>query len=145
MSTKKGEGSKAAWARAREYAAEHGVSLREARSALAGKAAPSKKAAKPASATKGSKPQRKKASDDLASAEATLKAKYPHVVPGTLKIHKEGPHKGRRTVEIQCQTPGCKNRRLVHTSDLFQVSRCITCAKTYRSKRRTKSTKKGKK
>lgn len=127
---------KAAWERARVYAAEHGLSLRKARSILAQQPKP----AKPKRTTKAAKIG---VPPELVAAEKQLLAKYPHAISGTLSVHTNGPHKGRRTVEIQCQAEGCKKRRLVHTSDLFQVSRCPDCAKAARKQRRTKSKKKG--
>lgn len=125
---------KAAWERARVYAAEHGLSLQKARSILAQQPKPAK--SKRSAKTAGVPPE-------LAAAEKLLRAKYSHVIAGTLATHADGPHKGRRTVEIQCQAAGCQNRRLVHTSDLFQVSRCPECAKAARSQRRSTSKKKG--
>jgi hypothetical protein len=55
-----------------------------------------------------------------------LKAKYPHLVNGTLEFDET---LGKQTVEIKCAggatTKTCKNpRRRVATSDLFQVTRC---------------------
>jgi len=129
---------KAAWERARVYAAEHGLSLRKARSILA----QHPKQPKPKRPTKQAT-KTARVPPELAVAEKLLRAKYPHVIAGTLAAHADGPHKGRRTVEIQCQAAGCQNRRLVHTSDLFQVSRCPDCAKAARSQRRSTSKKKG--
>lgn len=134
MSSSRSEPLKAAWDRARAYAAEHGLSLRKARSILAQQPKP----AKPKRSTK----RTTKAAGvppELAAAEKQLRAKYPHVIAGTIVAHTNGPHKGRRTVEIQCQTKGCKNRRVVHTSDVFQVNRCVECSLAARSQRRSKS------
>lgn len=138
MSSSRSESLKAAWERARVYAAEHGLSLRKARSILA-------RQPKPAKPKRSTKRTTKAAGvpPELAAAEKQLRAKYPHVIAGTIAAHTNGPNRGRRTVEIQCQTKGCKNRRLVHTSDLFQVSRCPDCAKAARSQRRSTSKRKG--
>jgi hypothetical protein len=134
MSSSRSEPLKAAWDRARAYAAEHGLSLRKARSILAQQPKPAKpkRSTKRSSKTAGVPPE-------LAAAEKQLRAKYPHVIAGTMAAHSNGLHKGRRIVEIQCQTKGCKNRRLVHTSDLFQVNRCVECTLAARSQRRSKS------
>ena len=133
MSSSRSEPLKAAWDRARADAAEHGVSLRKARSILAQQPKP----AKPKRSTKQTKAAG--VPPELAAAEKQLRAKYPHVIAGTIAAHSNGPHKGRRTVEIQCQAVGCKNRRLVHTSDVFQVNRCVECTLAARSQRRSKS------
>lgn len=134
MSSSRSEPLKAAWDRARAYAAEHGLSLRKARSILAQQP----KEPKPKRLTKQAT-QAARVTPELAAAEKLLRAKYPHVIAGTLAAHADGPHKGRRTVEIQCQAAGCKNRRIVHTSDLFQVNRCVECTLAARSQRRSKS------
>lgn len=134
---------KAAWERARVYAAEHGLSLRKARSILAQQPKPvrSKSAtqsAKRALKTADQSPL-KGASRDLATAEKQLRTKYPHIVAGTIAVHINGAYKGRRTVEILCQAAGCQSRRTVHTSDLFQVTRCVECTKDARRRRRLSS------
>ncbi|MBA3481440.1 MAG: hypothetical protein H0T51_06455 [Pirellulales bacterium] len=138
---------KAAWERARVYAAEHGISVRKARSILAKLPAESKpKPAKPASKPKPRSAQKsgKPGSPDLAAAERALRRKYPHIVQGSIRVHDNGPHKGRRTIEIVCQHKGCQNKRRIHTSDAFQVELCNECTKIVRQQRRAKANKKAK-
>jgi hypothetical protein len=66
--------------------------------------------------------------DQLVARERALRQIYRHVLPGTIHAETEGTHTGKITVEIRCQTRGCKNVRRVATSDLFQVKRCAECA-----------------
>lgn len=144
MPPSKSSKSKAAWDRARRYAAEHNVSVREARSILA------RQADEPDILSLPHQPQRRGATKqektaDLAAAEQRLREKYPHVVKGSIQAHEEGPHRGRRTVEIACQTKGCRNRRRIHTSDAFQVKLCVACTHAHRKQRRAALLKKGKK
>src|SRR5688500_10587316 len=109
MSDSRSAPLKAAWERARRYAAEHGVSVSKARSILAKQ--PSEPKPKPAKQLikRTAKPAKTSGSPDLAAAEKVLRAKYPHVIAGTLRAHSSGAHAGRRTVEIRCQAAGCKN------------------------------------
>ncbi|HKA53866.1 MAG TPA: hypothetical protein VKJ47_09425 [Candidatus Binatia bacterium] len=64
----------------------------------------------------------------LVAKERDTHKKYRHVLPGTIRAETEGTHAGKITVEIRCQTRGCKAVRRVATSDLFQVKRCAECA-----------------
>ncbi len=144
MPPSKSTKAKAAWERARKYAAEYRVTVKEARSILA-RQKDEPAAPKPHAKTRPSKrakPTPKAA--DLGVAERELRRKYPHIVEGSIRTHHDGPHKGRRTVEIVCQNKGCQNRRRIHTSDAFQVELCIACTKTIRQQRRAKANKKAK-
>lgn len=53
--------------------------------------------------------------------EKALKAKYSHVVLGTLKFDKSA---GKQTVEIKCKKRNCGEFRRIFTSDLFQINFC---------------------
>ena len=53
--------------------------------------------------------------------EAELLKKYPHMVEGTLRMNEE---RNKQEAEIECTHPGCEKRRVVFTSDLFQVNMC---------------------
>jgi len=144
MPPSKSSKAKAAWDKARRYAQEHGVSVKEARTALAqqkNQPEPAKPASKPRQRQAVAKGKAKTA--DLAAAEKQLRKKYPHIIEGSIRAHEDGPHKGRRTVEIQCQAKGCQNWRRIHTSDAFQVELCPDCTKALRQQRRTKAAKKG--
>lgn len=143
MASSKSLKAKTAWAKAREYATEHGIGVKEARSILAREGQQNDSAdTLPVSEQKPSKPAKPK-SLDLAVVEEQLRQKYPHIIAGTLRINTDGPHQGRRTVEIACQTEGCSNRREIHTSDAFQVRLCLDCTLKARKSKRAKSTKKG--
>jgi hypothetical protein len=61
--------------------------------------------------------------ETLEEAEARLLAKYPHAVKGSLRAAAPGSNKPH--IEVACQHPGCRARRLVATSDLFQVRYCV--------------------
>ena len=76
-------------------------------------------------------------------AEQELRAKYPHIVEGSLRVETDGAHKGRRSVEIACQGDGCRKRRRIHTSDAFQTKLCQECTTLHRKQRRTKANLKG--
>ncbi len=135
--------TKAAWAKAREYATEHGIGVKQARSILAREGQENESEdMPPESEQKPSSPPKAK-SLDLAVVEQELLKKYPHIIPGTLRINTDGPHQGRRTVEIACQAEGCQNRREIHTSDAFQVKLCLDCTAKKRSKKKTLPSKKG--
>jgi hypothetical protein len=54
--------------------------------------------------------------------EAQLLARYPHVVPGSLR-HDPVAHKN--AVDIKCAA--CGAVRIVYTSDLFHVRLCRAC------------------
>lgn len=136
--------SKAAWAKARRYATANGLSISEARSLLARQAVSGSRP-KPASAqskVKRSVPRLTK-TKELLMAEQELQEKYPHIVAGTLRVEEHGPHKGRRSVEIACQTEGCKRLRRIHTSDAFQTKLCVECTAIRRKQRRARASKKG--
>jgi hypothetical protein len=62
--------------------------------------------------------------------EPALRAKYPHVVEGTLGWD---AGQGKQVVEIAC---ACGEVRRVATSDLFQVRSCAACAKAERKARK---------
>lgn len=141
MSADRSNASKAAWEKARQLAAERGISVREARSLLAKGEKP---APAPPSAPKSKKPRKPaepkgKPTDDLAAAEAKLRQKYPHIVPGTLRPPADGSHK--RTVEIACQRKDCDRRRRIATSDVWQVRFCPECTKAVRQERRSSKSK----
>ena len=59
--------------------------------------------------------------------EGYLRSIYPHIVEGSLRMD-AGTNK--QTVTIRCID--CGTERDVHTSDLFQVSRCPACTKVAR-------------
>jgi hypothetical protein len=53
--------------------------------------------------------------------EAQLLAKYPHMIPGTLR---RDPVANKNAVDIRC---ACGAVRIVYTSDLFHVRACRAC------------------
>ncbi len=135
--------AKVAWAKARKYAKEHGIGVKEARSILAREGQENESEdALPESEVKPSKPAKSK-SLDLGAVEQELLKKYPHIIAGTLRINTDGPHQGRRTVEIACQAEGCLKRREIHTSDAFQVRLCLDCTQSARKAKRSKPPKRG--
>jgi hypothetical protein len=151
MPPSKSSKGKAAWERARRYADEHNVSVKEARSILARQTSdekdepppqPTRPHGRAASKRRPANPTKGKPTD-LSAAEAALRKKYPHIIEGSIKAHEDGPHKGRRTVEIVCQNKGCQNTRTIHTSDAFQVELCTDCTKLLRQQKRAKAAKKG--
>jgi hypothetical protein len=79
--------------------------------------APAPKVKKPA--LRGEKASTPKRLDEKALIE-----RYPHVVARSLQFNEDGPYAGKQTVKIKCATTGCRTRREVATSDLFQVTRC---------------------
>jgi len=87
---------------------------------------------------KVSRPRPKLDEKELKAACAELRKKYPHVIPNTLQNAEagEGPHSNKRTVEIKCQHPGCKEKRRVATSDLAQVKFCEEHTRLARLERR---------
>lgn len=135
--------TKSAWAKAREYATENGIGVKEARSILAREGQVNEAGETlPESEQPTPKPAKPK-SLDLAAVEEQLRQKYPHIIPGTLRINTDGPHQGRRTVEIACQAEGCLNNREIHTSDAFQVKLCLDCTLKARKSKRSKPPKRG--
>ena len=70
--------------------------------------------------------------------EAALKAKYSHVVSGTLKFDKAA---GKQTIEIKCKKRGCDVRRRIFTSDLFQIDMCEEHTLERRATRRAEARK----
>ena len=143
MAASKSQQAKAAWAKARRYAKAHGIMVSEARSRLA------RESSAPTPA-KRSTPRIKKRvtppppkNKELQMAEQELRAKYPHIVEGSLRVETDGAHKGRRSVEIACQGDGCQERRRIHTSDAFQTKLCQECTTLHRKQRRTKANLKG--
>lgn len=144
MATSKSDQAKAAWAKARRYAKAHDTTVSEARSLLARQASSSPPPAKrlmPRTMKLVTPPPPK--NKDLLMAEQELRAKYPHIVEGSLRVEKEGSHKGRRSVEISCQGNGCQERRRIHTSDAFQTKLCPECTTLHRKQRRAKANQKG--
>jgi hypothetical protein len=53
--------------------------------------------------------------------ETELRAKYPHVVEGSLDFDSVT---NKQFVQIECTHPGCGAQRRTFTSDLFQVTMC---------------------
>lgn len=83
----------------------------------------------------------------LKEEEARLRKAYPNIVVGSLCNIGADPGKNpiwahKRTVEIKCATPGCKNTRRIATSDLHQVEFCEDCTRAQRLERRRNSRKK---
>lgn len=72
----------------------------------------------------------------LAERERDIRKKHRRVLPGTIRREVEGVHAGKLTVEMKCQTDGCKNTRRVATSDLHQVRFCTLCTVEIRNRRR---------
>lgn len=60
---------------------------------------------------------------DMSKREQNLKAKYPHIILGTLR-YDEGVHKYSVEAKLAC---GHTDR--LYTSDLFQVKACKACKK----------------
>ena len=144
MATSKSDRAKAAWAKARRYAKAHGITVSEARSLLARQAsAPSTPAKRARPRIKNPVPPHSPKNKDLRMAEQELRAKYPHIVEGSLRVEEGDSHKGRRSVEIACQGYGCQERRRIHTSDAFQTKLCRECTTLYRKQRRAKANQKG--
>lgn len=143
MALSKSEQAKAAWAKARRYAKANGITVSEARSRLArqGSATPPIKHSTSRRKKPRTTPPRNK--KDLLMAEQELRAKYPHIIEGSLRVETTGAHKGRRSVEIACQGDGCQERRRIHTSDAFQTKLCTECTMRRRQQRRAKSNTKG--
>lgn len=133
---RKSEAAKRNWDRIRQVAQEQGVSVQEARKIIAAeKNSPSMspQKEKPVATAPAKEPAKKKPNKvDLVEAEKKLREKYPHVIPGTLQLPAEGSRK--RSCEIACQEPGCKARRRVYTSDLFQVKYCVQHSKRRKKK-----------
>ncbi len=66
--------------------------------------------------------------EELAAHEAALRAKYPHIVEGTLRNIGTDPEKDfyhKRSVVIACAQPECTKTRRIATSDLAQVKYCV--------------------
>lgn len=63
--------------------------------------------------------------------------KYPHAIPGTLTTAKQLGvlSTGKNTVRIRCVDCG-NEERVVNTSDLFQVKRCVACQLKVKEARR---------
>lgn len=143
MAASKSDQAKAAWAKARRYAKAHGITVSEARSLLARPASvPPTPAKRSTSRTKKPVPLKPPKNKDLLMAEQELRAKYPHIVEGSLRVD-EGSRQGRRSVEIACQGDGCQQRRRIHTSDAFQTKLCLECTTLHRKQRRAKANQKG--
>lgn len=79
---------------------------------------------KTAAKSKTSKTSTKKAPARKRLDEATLMDRYPAVVKGTLRFNEKGRYKGKQSVSIECSQVGCRTRREVATSDLFQIDKC---------------------
>jgi hypothetical protein len=145
QSKSKSAATKKAWAKARQLAEKRGIPVKAARTMLAQN--PNALAEltdhKSAKRDTDSDKQKQTASKtlkpvDLSAAEKQLKIKYPHVILGSIQTHTEGIHKNRRTVESACQNKGCKNKRRVATSDLWQVKFCQACTEIRQRERRKK-------
>ena len=99
------------------------------------KAPPAAKAKKAkASALRG-----ERASTPKRMSEKDLIEKYPHVIARSLQFNEDGPYAGKQTVKIKCATAGCRTRREVATSDLFQIERCIPHTLEARKARRAEA------
>ena len=71
--------------------------------------------------------------------EAELKVTHKHIIAGTMRdidTDSESEFYNKRTVQIQCQTPNCKSKRRIATSDLHQVHNCEQCVRRERLARR---------
>ncbi len=105
----------------------------------------SKKAATKSKVKADKKPRVKKVVSDE-DVEKGLRAKYPHIIEGTIRAPKaDGQWANKRTVEIYTVDLNGKkdgNKRRIATSDLFQVRHTEEVAKLARNKLRRKSTKK---
>lgn len=55
------------------------------------------------------------------SDEATLLAKYPHMVEGSLRMN---PTANKQEALLACQMPGCDKQEYRFTSDFFQIKFC---------------------
>lgn len=145
MASSKSSKAKAAWAKARRYAQEQGISVSEARSQLARQVSTAVPPVVPRPSARTKKPAvvRPAKHKELRLAEQELRTKYPHIIEGTLRIEADGAHKGRRSVEIACQGDGCQQRRRIHTSDAFQTKLCLDCTTRHRKQRRAKANRKG--
>jgi hypothetical protein len=110
----------------------------------------------PATLVKTPRPRKPLTKDGLATAETTLRAKYPHIIEGSLRnATKNQPtddmtedevakfhHK--RSVRIHCLCHDraddggarCPNTRRVATSDLAQVAYCEDCTRANRNARK---------
>lgn len=76
---------------------------------------------------------------DIAAVERDLIKRYPHIVPGSLRLpgtHDDYPAK--RSVEIACRL--CGKHRRIATQDAFQVKFCGPVCKR-EAKKAAKSTK----
>jgi len=95
----------------------------------------------PASSKSKAKTSTKKAPARKRLDEATLMDRYPQVVKGTLAFQTSGRYKGKQTVKIDCSYPGCRTRREVATSDLFQIDKCEPHVAEARKARRAEARK----
>lgn len=71
--------------------------------------------------------------------EAELSVTHTHIIAGTMRDidpDTESEFYNKRTVQIQCQTPNCKAKRRIATSDLHQVHNCEQCVRRERLARR---------
>ncbi len=83
---------------------------------------------------RSTRPRRRSSPDEIA-----LRKKYPHIVPGTLSdvvTDKKSSYFHKRTIKIQCTFPGCKETRVIATSDLAQVRMCEEHVRVSRLERR---------
>lgn len=102
----------------------------------------------PASLVKTPRPRKPLTKDGLATAEATLRAKYPHIIEGSLRnatknqptddMDKDEVAKfhHKRSVRIHCKNSACRNTRRIATSDLAQVAYCEDCTRANRNTRK---------
>lgn len=96
---------------------------------------------KAAATSKTSKKSEKKAPARKRLDEATLMDRYPQVVKGSLSFNTSGRYKGKQSVKIDCAFAGCRTRREVATSDLFQISMCEPHVAEARKDRRAEARK----
>lgn len=93
---------------------------------------PSTKPTKPASAQPASTnppaPVRERHARRLD--EATILARYPRAIAGTLRFEQDGTRATKQTIETQLD---CGCRRRLATSDLWQVARCRECRRAERA------------
>lgn len=100
-----------------------------------------------------SRPRKLLTAEELKIEERRLKAKYPHIVKGTLlNVTKGKRTKGlsvkevekfehKRSCLIACQR--CTTRRRVATSDLAQVTLCTSCTRGRPQRSKTPTTRRG--
>jgi hypothetical protein len=141
MSDARQRAARAAWDRVRHVAQARGISTQEARTMIA-QGVPCPELADMPLRLAAIEPviepvKTTKPIETLEEAEARLLAKYPHAVKGTLRPASPGSNKPH--IEIACQHPGCRVRRTVATSDLFQVRYCVEHTLARRAERKAEA------